>query len=62
MDVTHPCRVKTQSGMMIKKGGGEQKSRKKKWEKKGQGKEDGNCKNEEELGKRMKEKTKIRNE
>ena len=37
MDVTHPCRVKTQPGMMIKKkrkkGEKKQTSRKKKWKK-----------------------------
>lgn len=65
MDVTHPCRVKTQPGMMIlkkrKKGEKKQTSRKKKWKKKEQKKEDGNCKKEEQLGKRKKE-TKIRGE
>lgn len=65
MDVTHPCRVKTQPGMMIfkkrKKGEKKQTSRKKKWKKKEQKKEDGNCKKEGQLGKRKKE-TKIRGE
>ena len=63
MDVTHPCRVKTQSGMMILK---DKKGKKRRHQvkrsgkkKKEQRKEDGNCKKEEQLGKRKKE-TKIR--
>ena len=60
MDVTHPCRVKTQSGMMILKKDKKGKKRRHQGKisgkkKKEQRKEDGNCKKEEQLGKRKKE-------